>query len=675
MADPITTLKVFGTALSKRAVIVFSCLFIIHFTYGQPNITAKEGVLNLQNYSWAKNGITDLNGEWAFYWNKLYTPASFDSASITPFAYATVPGFWNNIIPNAGLFKPAFGYATYRLKVLCPPSDEQLALKFMTVASAYKLFVNGKQIAEIGKVGTSKATTTPAYQPVIVPVIPVNNTLDIVIQVANFNYSIGGLWDFIKLGTHEQINTNHIKNIAQDFFIAGSFFLIAIFYLVIYFFFRRRRSPLYFALFCLFIGTRSLVTGELGINYFANWSWQFTRHVEFLFLYLIVPVVALFSYELFPAEFSKKVLRYILIISVPFVAVALFTSPLIIRYSLRPFQVFAVLGACYGLYVYICAVKNKRTGAAFLLAGFIILFITSINDILYTSLIIQSTNLLYAGLYILVICQATTLSKQFFQAFTKIEKLNKQLEQINSELNVKNDTINETNEQLNKLNAELDNLVFRTSHDLRSPITSMYAMADVIKMEEDAATRNEYIDFLKKTILRLDALITEILHYAKNKSTALQYEKIDLEEFVNHALEDHAFAYQSEKIKRITEIHQPCAFVTDKIRLSIIMNNLISNALKHHNKEQEYPYLKIVVHTTNKQAEIEVTDNGQGIAQSHLDNIFTKFYRINTKSTGSGFGLYIVKETVEKLGGTIKVASQVNAGTSFFVVIPNEATQ
>ena len=74
---------------------------------------------------------------------------------------------------------------------------------------------------------------------------------------------------------------------------------------------------------------------------------------------------------------------------------------------------------------------------------------------------------------------------------------------------------------------------------------------------------------------------------------------------------------------------------------------------------------------TEKKAEIEVSDNGKGIAQSHLDHIFTKFYRVNSKLDGSGLGLYIVKEAIEKLGGTIKVESQVNTGTKFFIVIPN----
>ncbi len=381
--------------------------------------------------------------------------------------------------------------------------------------------------------------------------------------------------------------------------------------------------------------------------------------------------MSLFSYELFHIEFSKKILRYILLISVPFIAIVLFTSPFIFRYTLRPFQVFILLAAGYGLYVYICAVIKKRIGSVYFLIGFVVLFISVINDILYTSLIIQSTSLLYVGLYILVICQATALARQFFQAYNRIEKLNKKLGQVNEELNEKNTTINETNEQLSKLNAELDNLVFRTSHDLRSPITSLLAINEVIQMEEDTSTRNEFIAFQKRTLLRLNNIITEILNFAKNKSTSIQCEQIDLKAFIQNALQDHYYSDNAARIKKIVEVSQSCMFETDKMRLGMVVNNLISNGLKHHNTEQESPYLKIVVQVTEQQAEIVVEDNGQGIAQHHIDHIFNKFYRVNTKLTGSGFGLYIAKETVERLGGTIRVESQVNTGTRFFVVIPN----
>jgi len=663
------SIQVFSIISIKKIAYLLSLIIVCNTSFCQ--IQAKKGILDLRNWNWTTNGIADLNGEWEFYWKSLYTPASFDSAKIEPSIYGKVPGFWNSLIPGIGLFEPGFGYATYKLKILCPPSNEKLDLKFLTVSSAYKLFVNGKQILRVGEVGTSKASTIPAFVPVIIPVKPENSELTIVIQVSNFTYNAGGLWDFIKLGTQEQIHSFWIRNVSLNFFIAGSFFLMGIFYFVIYFFFRRRLSPLYFSVFCMLLAIRPLIMDELAISYVTHWSWHFIRHVEFVSFYLAVPVLSLFSYELFPNEFSKRILRYILIISVPFVLIAIFTSPFIFRYSLRAFQVYMFLTAFYGLLVYTRAVKNKRPGSVYFLIGFILLFITFINDLLYTSLIIESVHLVYAGLFIFIVSQAVALSKQFFWTFSRLEIVNDKLAQINDELIRKNNTINEANDQLTKLNAELDSLVYRTSHDLRSPITSVLTLVEIIKEEKDAAKRNEYLNMQTRTLFRLDSLITDTLDFARNKRLELNYEPVDFNEFIYSALQDHIFYDNSENIKRIVEIDQQGIFVTDKTRLNMVISNLISNALRYHNREQEHPFLKIVVRATNKQAELEVSDNGQGIDEKHLDHIFTMFYRANKSSGGSGIGLYIVKEAVEKLAGTVKIESQINVGTTFTIVIPN----
>ena len=659
----------------KKIACLLSFIIISCGCFGQSKVQAKKGVLDLRQWDWTKNGISDLNGEWEFYWKSLSVPSTFDSTKIEPSTYSAVPGFWNSLIPGLGYFKPGFGYATYRLQVLCPPSNEKLDLKFLTVGSAYKLFVNGKEILNVGNVGTSKATTTADFMPAIVPVVPVNNKLDIVIQVSNFSYDEGGLWDFIKLGTHRQIVRFWIQKISLNFFIAGSFFLIGVFYFVMYFFFRRRLSPLYFSVFCMLLAIRPLVTDEMGIRYVTDWSWHFIKHVEFVTLYLSVPILSLFSFELFSKEFSKKILRAILIISVPFIVLAVFTSPLIFRYTLRPFQVFMLVTACYGVVVYVRALRNKRPGSDYFLIGFILLFITIINDLLYTSLVIESVHLIYAGLFIFIISQAIALSKQFFWTFSRLEVVNKKLAQINEELSNKNIAINEANDQLTKLNAELDSLVYRMSHDLRSPITSILALVEIIKEEEDPGKRKTYLDMQRKTLYRLDSLITDTLDFARNKRMELSYEPVDFNEFVHSALQDHIFSDNSENIRRIVEIDQQGTFITDKTRLNMVINNLISNSLRYHSKEREDAYVKILVNTNDSHAELRVIDNGQGIAKRHLEHIFTMFYRADKTSTGSGIGLYIVKEAVGKLGGTVKIESELNVGTTFTIIIPNRAVQ
>ncbi len=246
----IKSIELLHTSIKQTTCLIL-IIIICSSCIGRTKVMAEKGVLDLRSWNWKTNGITNLNGEWEFYWEALYTPSLLDSAGIRPSIYANIPGFWNSLVPGTGIFKPAFGYATYRLKILCPASNEKLDLKFLTVASSYNLFVNGKQILQVGKVGTSRATTTPAYIPVIVSVKPEYNQLNIVIQVANFNYSTGGLWDFIKLGPHEQIQHFWIKRLSLDFFIAGSFFLLGIFYFVIYFFFRTKKVSLYFSIFCM----------------------------------------------------------------------------------------------------------------------------------------------------------------------------------------------------------------------------------------------------------------------------------------------------------------------------------------------------------------------------------------------------------------------------------------
>ena len=638
---------------------------------GQSHSFAKSGVLDLRNWNWQNDRVASLNGEWEFYWRQLINPKPGDTLINLQHPYIIVPGFWNSQVPGSGFFKPAFGFATYHIKVLCPPGSSDLDLKLLTIASAYKLFVNGEQLLQIGKLATSKNAAVPDYKPAIIHVEPVNGILDIVIQVSNFNYSAGGLWDYIKLAPHEQIQSLWITDLGIDFFLSGCFFLVGIYFLIIFFYFKNKPASLYFSIFCLIVAVRPLVTDELGILYITSWNWELVKHIEFISFYLSVPVLSLLSYELFPREFPKKILNAILIISLPFLLAAIFAPPFVFRYGLKPFQLFMILTAVFGLYVYINAVKNRRAGSVYFLTGFIILFIAIINDILYNSLIINSANLIYIGIFIFIMSQAIAISRQFFRAFEKMELLNTELEIINDELNKKNTQINEANDELTRLNSELDILVSRTSHDLRSPITSVAALVHIIKMEPNEAKRFEYLDMQLNTLHRLNLLITDILDFSRNKRTRVNFEPVDFSEILNNVFRDHQFADNATHIERLKDVKQDSIFITDKSRLNMILNNLISNALKYHDRQKDDPYVKVVINAESSGAKIIVTDNGTGIGKDDLKNVFTMYYQANENFKGAGLGLYIVHEAVEKLGGTIDISSELFEGTAFTIFIPN----
>ena len=127
----------------------------------------------------------------------------------------------------------------------------------------------------------------------------------------------------------------------------------------------------------------------------------------------------------------------------------------------------------------------------------------------------------------------------------------------------------------------------------------------------------------------------------------------------------------AEDIEGIYEFNQSEKFYSDRSRINIILSNLVSNSVKYHNMNQPNPYVKVSLDVNYKTLTIIVEDNGEGIPPQKIEKIFDMFYRASRNSNGSGLGLYIVKEIVNKLGGTIDVESEVNKGTKFIVKIPS----
>ncbi|HNP22957.1 MAG TPA: sensor histidine kinase [Panacibacter sp.] len=655
----------------KAIVLIVALTALNPDLYSQNPEKASKATLDLRSHLWARDGIADLNGEWEFYWNQLYTPAELYAAKINSrMQYSNVPEFWNKLIPGTALTK-GLGYATYHLKVWCPPGSDTLALKILTISTAYRLFVNGQQLAEVGKVGTNSINSVAAYKPQLIPVLPRDQQLDIVIQVSNFDYRTGGLWDFIKLGTLEQIKYYEQKNIIRDYFIVGGFFMMGLYHLIVFFFIRRRYTPLYLGLLCIVICIRVLATGELAFNNLISLPWNVNVRLEFISMYLIVIFSVLFVYNLFHVEFSKRLFCFFIISSIAFTALALFATPLVISFCARPFEALMLFCSFYGIYISVKALRNKKVEAVFYLASFIVLQLSVLNDILYASLIIETGHYFYAGLFVFVLLQAVSLSKQFTRTFYKLNATNKILQRTNVELQNKNKIIQQKNEELSKLNRELDSFVYRVTHDLRAPITSVLGIIDAAKTEKDAGAFDGYFNMQRKTLLRLDNIISDIIDYSKNNRIESSLTKIDFSQMIDNVFEDHQYMHHAGKITRFTEINSTADFVSDPRRLSILFNNLISNAIKYADLSKPDPYIKLTVTTDEKNAAIQISDNGLGIEEKHLDKIFSMFYRATTKEQGTGLGLYIAKEVIEKLNGSISVESSINEGTTFNIIVPN----
>jgi len=217
-------------------------------------------------------------------------------------------------------------------------------------------------------------------------------------------------------------------------------------------------------------------------------------------------------------------------------------------------------------------------------------------------------------------------------------------------------------------------LFYSTSHDLRSPLLSIKGLVNIARNETTDGKTKHYLTLMNDRADKLDLFIKDIIDYSKNTRTDVRPEKVDVTELLQEVQENFQFLEGAEKIQFQNEIQVQEAF-TDKTRLKVILNNLISNAIKYHHHDQMDPWIKVKMHNGSKTLSIVVADNGPGIDVEHQGKIFDMFYRATERSKGSGLGLYIVKETIAKMNGSIKVESVEGKGTSFVVKIPVSSTQ
>ncbi len=227
------------------------------------------------------------------------------------------------------------------------------------------------------------------------------------------------------------------------------------------------------------------------------------------------------------------------------------------------------------------------------------------------------------------------------------------------------------NKKLKKVNGELDKFVYSASHDLRAPLSSLLGLLDLFRLLDSEEEKKNILDMMIKSVKKLDEFINQIILYSRNSRIEVKPERIDFADLLEGVSDALKYMPESEKILHILDMHVEAPFYSDYFRLSVILNNLVSNAIRYANLEQEKPFVKVLIQADKEKAFIEVSDNGQGIGDEFLPHIFKMFYRANEKNTGSGIGLYILKETLDVLKGKINVTSKLGEGTTFSIEIPN----
>lgn len=230
------------------------------------------------------------------------------------------------------------------------------------------------------------------------------------------------------------------------------------------------------------------------------------------------------------------------------------------------------------------------------------------------------------------------------------------------------------NAELKKVNRDLEMFVHSTSHNLRAPLRSVLGLIDLSRQEIAAGKLdnvNQYYGLMENSIHALDDTIKLILDYSRTKQLVEEVEEINFEKMFEEIFNNLEHINSPEAIAREVKVFQGGPFYCSRMKLYLILLNIVSNAIKYYDPAKEKSYVRMQVRSGSEQAVIEIEDNGIGIPMELQQRVFDMFYRATESSEGSGLGLFIVKETVERLGGTIELSSTPGSGTTFRLVIPN----
>ncbi len=631
---------------------------------------AENGTLDLRNWKFSNDGSIKLDGEWSFFWQRLYSPLDFIGPSPPqPVGVQKVPGLWNDRLEN-GTPLSGSGYATYRLKVLLNPNCcllratasnpannqsglafQAMGLRFMFVETAFTVFINGEKVTSAGTVGISSQTSKPQYLPQTPSFLLKGNELDIVIQVSNFHHRKGGLESTILLGCQRDIQKSRQQSLFIDIFLFSSIIIMGFYYLGIFLLWKKERAPLYFSLLCFLVATRAIVVGDYFIlTIFPQIPWEILLKIEYISILLPITLFSLFLISIYPQEINQTATRVFTGITLCLSLFVLVTPVLIFSWILNPFQVLVLGWGIYLLIVLIMTVKRKREGAVFLLFGGFALFITGLNDILYNNLLIGTGMLFPLGMFIFILFQAFVLARRTSSAFFSVELLSENLEiqviQRTRELSAKNN--------------QMKQLLHVLCHDLQNPLANIQSI--ITASVKDPELFKQMIPHAASSVnngMATIELIREIqILEAKQISLPLDSFNLlklveDSEQMLSQRLKQKSLTFEKEVDGTLQVRVERTSFVNS------VLNNILTNAIKFSGGGST---IRVEGHQTNGNVVLSIVDKGIGIPPSLLADLFNlekSTSRAGTEGeTGTGFGMPLVKTFIEAYGGRIEVFSR-----------------
>lgn len=640
-----------GYLKTSLFTITFLCSFNSLFANKIPR---NEKILDLRNHDFVNAGSVDLKENWAFYWNQLIQPNEF-SETLKPNYYTELTKVWNNH-EQLNIPYKAFGCATYQLKVLInSKKDPTLTFFIPATYCSYYFWINGKLFSKNGVVAKEIEANKPQWLPILRDYYATSDTLNLVLQISNYEHYKGGIAYPIVLGDSALMKEQREREVASDMLLTGVLLMGSLFFLGLYFMGERDKEILYFSLFCLFFIYRIIGVDKLYYlhHIFPNLNWYLTIYLEYFAIFFCIFIFTLFLRDLYPDETRDWMIKGVRIVSLFYIGILILTPISFFTLASSFFLYVVLLFIIYNIYVGIKAYMNKRIGSGYALMSILSLGVAlSLTILSYMKILDASPFYFIFGFFGFIFFQNLILSYRFAHSLRKAKVQAEQSGQAKSEF--------------------LANM----SHEIRTPLNGVIGFVDLLMKTKLDDTQKQYMSTVLQSANSLLDIINDILDFSKIEAGKLELsiEKYDLYQLAEQGIDIITYQANEKGLEILLNIqpNTPRFIWTDSVRLRQVLVNLLGNAVKFTQKGEIELRISVLEHISDekKRMRFSVRDTGVGIDTKNQEKIFHAFSQedasISRKFGGTGLGLTISNRLLGLMGSELKVESELGTGSTFY---------
>lgn len=643
-------LKVYFIVATLVSFIILSYYYIntldktLYFT---------EGKIDLSKTDFSKDGIINLDGEWEFYWNQLLEPNDFNQSKQGDFNYIYVPGNW--LSDEMGNNYSKRGYATYRMMVENIPNFKYFALKKGNIRNSSKIYVNGNLVLQDGVVSKDLEGSVGKNNSEVVYFELEDSSAEIIIQVANHEYIVGGIAKPIRFGIQEKLTKEHIRKITFELAMILIVITIGLFYLGLFLtskYYRvKEPATLPLSLSCLFLGFMNGIYSERIITILfpeitLNLTYRFGHFMNAMSMIMILLVI-----NKVDKRFISNRVRNILICFYVTFLFCVLTLPLHSYLKTLSFYMNSAIIIHFVLWLWIFILflrddfnSSYPTEHIIIIISIFSIFLFWIDLSLFSLGLKPNMLISFLSIAVYSIALATLLIVRYSKSYKKNEELSIKLIETFS-------TLDQTTKEVEKneiafLQAQIK------PHFLFNALSSIISLC--------------YTDGNKAA-----SLLTDLSNYLKKSfdiDLKTNYITIGNELKLIQSYVDIEKARFGDRIKMIYDIDES---VLDFKISPLFIEPLVENAIKHGVlKNKNGGEIKLTIKTCEKDVYISVEDNGKGIDIEQIKAIKDLDEKKVISHGGNGVSLRNVYIRLRNIYGEELNFDTTNDGTKVFFMIP-----